>query len=221
MRNNFSLYSMVLVSIFMGALASSGELRKTKTGQEFQRVSEDVLRKAGVKDVAACVGKDGKFGAFEEPSQKDKAGTPLIWCGDVARDKDGKVRTMNHADADAYCKSIGASLPTGYFESRNGKNGFPDQDSDHVRLAKLMGATDSEGKGYSPYVQGSTTQTVLPNLTTYEENRWNTTRWFWSSSVYPDSPWDAYVFYGRLGNAGYRYQYHASFVSVRCVVARR
>lgn len=173
----------------------SGETKKTDAGAIFTRVSPDDLKTLGIKDLS-------KFGeAWKDPSG-------LVW-GDVAKDEKGNIRRMNHKDAESYCKSLGAELPTGYLEEKNGKNGFPNHDSDFVRLRKYMGAESLAGygapKGYGPQ--------ILPNL---KEGGWE-----WSSSVHPANSDNAYDFDGRSGDIYYGHRDYSLNVSVRCVVGRR
>jgi hypothetical protein len=178
--------------------------RKTASGSEFKRASEEDLNAAGIKD-------SKKFGeAWEDPSD-------MIWS-DTAKKEDGSPLFMNHKDAEAYCKSLGAELPSGWPEDLNGKHGFPNKDSDFVRLRKYMAAEYAAGydtpKGYAGQ--------ILPNLTTINEQGEILSRWHWSSSVHTDSNY-AYVFDGRFGDVGYSNRSdddHSVDIdySVRCVV---
>ena len=166
---------------------------KTASGAEFKRASEEDLRAAGIKD------KDmKKFGeAWVDPSG-------MIWS-DIAKKEDGSARFMNDQDAEDYCKSMGAELPSGWQEDQNGKHGFPNRDSDFVRLRKYMGAEYAAGNDKPERYKAE----ILPNLN----------GWHWSSSVHPVYTDDAYVFDGR---DGYVYNGVRSLVyyslSVRCVV---
>jgi hypothetical protein len=175
--------------------------KKTASGAEFKRASEEDLKAAGVKDPK-------KFGeAWEDPSG-------MIWS-DIAKKEDGSPLFMIHKDVEAYCKSLGAELPSGWKEDQNGKHGFANKDSDFVRLRKYMGAEYAAGydtpKGY--------TAQILPNLTTTSEkgeilNRW----WHWSSSVHPDDTEGAYLFNGRDGDVDVVFRSNGHYFSVRCVV---
>lgn len=192
------------------------EIRTTKTGATFTRVSTEELIKLGVTDVEACVGKDNEYGAWAEPDYKNSEGQLVkgkILCGAISQ------KTMCHPDAQSYCENKGMQTPNGYPENQNGKNGFPNEDSDFVRYRKHEGAqsvADFETpKGYAPK--------VLPNQT-YIENGETRSRYFWSSSVRPNSSF-AYGFGGRYGGVYVHtrtYSVHFAGVnSVRCVVARR
>ena len=163
--------------------------KKTKSGAEFKRVSEEELHALGIKDTK-------KFGeAWQDPSGR-------IWS-DIAKKEDGSALNMNQKDAETYCKNLGAELPSGYIEDQNGKHGG--KDSDFVALRKYMGAKSLAGygapEGYAPE--------ILPNLT----------GWNWSSSVLPDNTNFAYDFDGRDGLVSHYYRSSSfSFYGVRCVV---
>ncbi|MBI1860437.1 MAG: DUF1566 domain-containing protein [Deltaproteobacteria bacterium] len=146
----------------------------------FTRVSDETLSKLKVDAK--------KFGeAWLDPSG-------MTW-GDIVNKEDGSPEYMKHKDADQYCKSIGAELP-----SRE----------DFVRLREYMGAKSGTYDGYAPQ--------VLPNLTDSK----GTSNFFWSSSIHPDYPDDvASTFNGHSGRIGYGGRDHANVHSVRCVVPRR
>ena len=104
--------------------------KKTASGSEFKRVSEEELKRLGIKD-------SKKFGeAWEDPSG-------MIW-GDIVKKEDGSPHYMNHKDAIDYCKSIGADLP-----SRE----------DFVRLREYMGAKPGRSDGYAPQILPNLTYT--------------------------------------------------------------
>lgn len=200
-------------------------IRTTGKGVKFTRVNEKTLTELGV-DAKKC-GEAYSEPDVTLPSGEVKKG--LIWC-------DTSPGTMPQRDvtkpdgtiirgAESYCKSISpeAEVPSGYTESKNGKHGFKGryglgekEDSDFVRFRKYTGAQSVGGyqtpEGYSPFIQGSMTRTVLPNLLKRS----------WSSSVRPGVSNLAYYFDGRYGfifndvrvvaDDGYL---------VRCVVARR
>ncbi|MBY0369295.1 hypothetical protein K2X33_01330 [bacterium] len=190
--------------------------KKTTSGAAFKKVSEEQLKEAGIKDPK-------KFGeSWEDPSG-------MIW-GDMAKSEDGSPLYMDHKDAEDFCKNLGAELPSGYIEDVNGGNGFPDSDSDFVRLRKYMGAKSVNGKaapeGYVPQ--------ILPNLTYMGTATSNTIRltsnlgisvkfpkmydrYFWSSSIY-DHPDFAYVSEGGEGINGYPRVNGPKVCLVRCVV---
>lgn len=174
--------------------------KKTVSGAEFKRVSKKVLKAAGVKDPK-------KFGeAWEDPSG-------MIWS-DIIKDDDGSPLFMNQRSAEPYCKSLGAELPSGWQEDQNGKHGFPNWDSDFVRLRKYMGAEYAAGYN-SP--KGYTAQ-ILPNLTITNERGEISSRWYWSSSVHPYYFSYAYVFYGYYGGVVFNSRSYGLNGSVRCVV---
>lgn len=152
-----------------GIGASDNETKTTATGHQFIRVKGDELSRIGINDVA-------KFGE----AWRDESGA--VW-GDIAMKDDGTPLFLNQPDADDYCKGLGAELPSGYDESQNGKNGFPNQDSDFVRLAKYLGVQTAAGKGYQPQ--------VLPHL--------DANGYFWSSSINPNVSFWAYCFDGTDG----------------------
>ena len=136
----------------------------------------------------------------------------MIW-GDMVKQEDGSPLFLNQRDAESYCENIGAQLPSGYLENLNGTNGFPDRDSDFVRLRQYLGGQPTPGlegpKGYKPQ--------FLPNLA--ERGRgeiWD--RFFWTSSTHYDNPRVNYVFRGKKGGFVGYFRDHAEMVSVRCVV---
>lgn len=178
-------------------------VKKTLNGSEFQRIPEEELSKLGITNPKA-------FGeAWQDPSG-------MIW-GDVKRLPDGSPRTMNHSDAEAYCKKLGAELPSGYEINWNGTGGYPNRDSDFVRLSKYMGAKyvfDDRGRKYSD--KGYSPQ-ILPNLT-YEEDGKTKSAVFWSSSVNPRTGVGS-GFYGQYATFVSAIALHnVDICSVRCVI---
>ena len=164
--------------------------KKTKSGAEFKRVSEEELLALGIKDTK-------KFGeAWQDPSGK-------IWS-DIAKKGDGTPLKMSQRDAETYCKNLGAELPSGYPENQNGTNGFPNKDSDFVALRKYMGAKSMAGtgvpEGYEPE--------ILPNLTF----------WNWSSSVHSGLSNYAYFVDGRDGVVSLLIRSNDYAFAFRCVV---
>ena len=79
-------------------------------------------------------------------------------------------------DAKSFCANQNKDLPSGYPQSRNGKNGFPIHDSDFV-VAENHGIREvfKDMKG----------------------------RWFWSASGLPDGTGYAFVFDGNSGDGGF------------------
>ena len=225
-----SLYLVGVMMLTMSSFSYSGgrvphpETRKTASGAEFIRASEEDLKAAGVRDLE-------KFGeAWIDPSG-------MIW-GDIAKNEDGSPLFRELGFAETYGKSLGAELPSGWQEDQNGKFKIPNRDSDFVRLRKDMGAQYAVGSN-SP---GGYTPQILPNLN----------RWHWSPSVYRDDSTFGYFFYGHGGDLFMNYRYYPMYhsllptnlgnpyyfygrqgfmynhfplgvvyVSVRCVVARR
>ncbi len=131
---------------------------------------------------------------------KDPSG--LIW-GDAPKVKqDGSygrvnfvVMSLKFEDADKYCKSIGARLPTR---------------EEYEALAKYLGRENEKSiKGYAPALKDSLTE-FLPNLSRDQ---------FWTSTTKvatkPSSDIMKYVFWGNLG-LNYS-DYADSFYGVRCV----
>jgi len=153
------------------------EFSETKTTEmadgttvTWTRVTEVELEKLGIKDPKA-------FGeAWRDPSG-------MIW-GDIVKKEDGSPRFMNQKDADAYCKSIGAQLPSGYSPDADGKYGFPKQASDFERLRRYLGRNSPYKYGvpdrYNPQVIPSLSHTTDSEPRIAEEFR---SRHFWSSSV--------------------------------------
>ena len=161
-------------------LIPEDSVRLTKNGAKFSGVTVNELsKKLGKQNVE-------KFGeAWRDPSG-------MIW-GDIVTKEDGSPSFMNHKNAEAYCKRIGGRLPSGYLESQSGKHGFPDKDSDFVRLRKYMGAKDGSIEDYTPE--------VLPHLTYKKDGKTSSRYIFWSSSVHPDYPsLGAYGFGGLSGD---------------------
>lgn len=78
---------------------STKQFEDSQSGKMFKSVSEDELSKLGIGDPKA-------FGEAWEDSRG------LIW-GDVIRKKDGSILFMTQPAAQAFCKEIGAELPTG------------------------------------------------------------------------------------------------------------
>ncbi len=210
MRKFFSICLVAVMMLTVSSLISCSEqqapapearrlTKKTASGAEFKRASEEDLKAAGIKDPK-------KFGeAWEDPSG-------MIWS-DIAKKEDGSPLCMNHIDAEAYCKSLGAELPSGWQEDENGKHGYPDKDSDFVRLRKYMGAEYAAGHD-TP--QGYAAQ-ILPNLTRINEEGEVLNRWYWSSSE-TDGTDFAYIFTDRDGDVGYGIRFFSYGTSVRCVV---
>lgn len=184
-----------------------GEIKTTDPGNaRFTRVSEEALTKLGVY-AKKCGEEAWREPDVVLPSGEIKKGK--IWC-DIAMKKDKSPRFMKQTDAEAYCKGIGAELPTGWREEQNGKFGFKNEDSDFVRLTKYMGAKSGSNEGYEPQ--------VLPNLT-YTKNGQTRSRYFWSSSSVPFvNSISAYVFSGHNGDIYFDYRYHSNFYLVLCVV---
>jgi formylglycine-generating enzyme required for sulfatase activity len=160
------------------AVSSTGQ-RVSSTGQ---RVSSTGQR---VSSTGAVFTRDTSVPSLGE-AYRDPAG--LIW-GSIVR-LNGQVKTMSQYEADKYCKSLGARLPT--------KEEFE-------RLARYLTA-----QKYSPYLVGADGD-VLPGLTGYP---------FWSSSLNPRNGGgvNAFGFSGSSGgflNVSPLFDY-----SVRCVAIR-
>jgi hypothetical protein len=153
-----------LMMVF-GALAHAADtIRTTTTGAVFTR--------------------DESVPALGE-AWRDERG--VIW-GDAAKNADGSInKGMNQYDAEKYCESIGARLPTR---------------DDFVSLRKAMGSTNPD----SIWDEAGYTAQVLPNLNV-------DFLYFWSSWVDADY---AYVFIGSNSLFGFvpRNNYD---VAVRCV----
>lgn len=106
---------------------------------------EEVERKIGelkkrVTTTGAVFSQDRSFLLLGEAWLDPKG---LIW-GDTVMESGRAVRPMNYLDANRYCTSIGAQLPT--------KDEFN-------QLREYMGWTSEDPKGYSPQ--------VLPNFSDY------------------------------------------------------
>jgi len=185
-RIDESAPSIMAEFVRVGATAITGaETKTTKTGHVFTRDTSNP-----------------KLGeAWRDPSG-------MIW-GDIVKKADGTPHFMNHKDATAYCKSIGAELPSGWQSSQNKSNGG--QNSDFVRLREYMGATSGSYDGYTPR--------VVPNLTHVQGGETGS-RYFWSSSVLPDDSNYAYVFDGRYGAFDDGNRVYDAGYSVRCVARR-
>jgi hypothetical protein len=193
------LSGLVLIPAQSFAEAQEPLIKKTQNGSVFKKVSEEELKviaknkKVDPEKFAKVLGE-----AWEDPSG-------MIW-GD-AKKTDGFPSDTDHEEAMTYCYDNGAEGPSGYLEEQNGKNGFPNQDSDFVRLRKYMGAKApvwgfEKPIGYSPQ--------VLPNL------KWF---WLWSTSVNPNDTSTVQIFGGSDGRIGPTYRIYKSF-QVRCVVRR-
>jgi len=170
------------------------DTKTTKSGAEFNLVSEEDLRAAGITDprkfAAGSTNSKKALEAWEDPSG-------MIW-GNIAENEDGSARFMNHKDATDYCNSIGAELP-----SRE----------DFIRFREYMGAKPGSHEGYKPE--------ILPNLTYIDDKGDTHTRQFWSS-IRADHPNFAFYFIGQNGVIINDFRGHvANIFSVRCVVARR
>ena len=229
MRMHMVICSVVLLGAFSVSGYSSGspmsptidEIRITKTGAEYKRVSNDELRRNGVINVEACSGRNGEDGAWME--YRDSNGqliskyTGKIWCG-VVIPAVSPPWGITQLKAEEYCIKIGAALPSGYPDSQNGRNGFPEEDSDLQRLTKSMGAQDYKGDGYSRYIKGSETKAILPN---HLEKPYGDWRSYWSSSVPASSPTHAYYLNDKWGAFDSNVRNYPGYGdSARCVVAR-
>ncbi len=154
---------------------------------------------------------DASFPALGE-AWKDPSG--MIW-GDIVK-KDGHPVLMNQYQANSYCKSIAAELPS--------KEEF-------VRLREYMGAHHGNDENYNRVgaeIKPGYTPQVLPNLS--EKN------YFWTSSICPldtDSssiscPHGTKYASGDFGSFGYVFNSNSGFIgsgysggvtfSVRCVM---
>ncbi len=111
----------------------------------------------------------------------------LIWGSNVTTPQ-GKIKYMTQHDAEKYCQSIGAQLPT--------KEEFK-------QLATYLG--QDTARGYDPYTVDGKTE-VLPGIVNY---------WFWSAAVNTTLGVDAWLFYGSHGNLLNFYRDNA--FAVRCV----
>lgn len=195
-------FSLPVVAIAEKQDEKEPNTRTTKSGSRFTRVSSNELQELRVDAT--------KFGqAWREPDTKDgKKG--LIWS-DIARDEKGEFLRLNHADAEAYCRSIGAALPTGWSVNENVAHG--DQNSDFVRLREHMGAELGSARGYAPQ--------VLPNLPFSKEKdgRLAFASLFWSSSVDPDNQKNQIGFHDLSGQLVSADRSTAEHSLVRCVVS--
>ena len=185
---------MMILALFTSGCAEQHEespQKETKTGYKFRKVSQEQLKSLGVKDPK-------KFGeSWEDPSG-------AVWSG-IAKHDNGSLKTDDHVEAERYCTSLGAELPSGWPEDFNGKQGFPNHDSDFVRLRKYMGA-EYAARYDTPKRY---TAQILPDLL----------HWHWSSSVHPDFTTYAYGFNGAYGDVdlGFR-KTDINYYSYRCVV---
>jgi hypothetical protein len=186
--------------------------KTTESGHKFFNVSAEEL----IKDHQMNAEQAKKFvgdGAF-----KDESGT--IW-GDLAKDTRGKPLVMTHNEAKAYCKSLGATLPSGYPEYQNKKNG--NQDSDFVRLRKAMGAEslteNYDGEYFTEPCPKNFKPQILPNMRERDPNPW-----LWSSSFRPYVFFadDVFVFNTGYGNLSTDGRFNDGIGNyVRCVVHPR
>ena len=124
--------------------------------------------------------------AYRDPSG-------LIW-GSVVTTPQGKIEKMTQYDAEKYCKSIGAWLPTR---------------EEFEQLAEYLGQGTASA-GYDPYLTDGKTE-ILPGLAN---------RYFWSASVYSLSHILSWVFLGGNGYVDY-YSRNNVMVAVRCVRSRK
>ncbi|MBY0370925.1 hypothetical protein K2X33_09580 [bacterium] len=115
------------------APATKDNVHFTETGSSYSKLKSDELAAFGISDAKA-------FGQ----GWKDEKG--VVWMGDVLRDADGKPKFMKQEDAEAYCKGIGAEVPTGWTYVEADKKG----ESDWERLFKSMGGDPEED-----YAQGT------------------------------------------------------------------
>jgi hypothetical protein len=183
-RQDSTSESKAIGSISASALDSEPQTKTTLNGAVFTRVSRQELRAAGVVDPDA-------FG-FPE-AWRDPSG--VIW-GDVSKNADGSFATMDHFQAEAHCRRLGAQLPSGWPESPPGAGS---RDSDFVRLRKYLGAGYAAGDefptGYKPQ--------ILPNQTYINQVYEVASKWEWSSTLVPNS-YNAWAFLGSYGRLYHR-----------------
>jgi hypothetical protein len=154
------------------------------------RISLETLSVKSCADVkqASAVGTSCKTSqGFEfvrvEKGWKDKK-SGKTWFDEMSKE-------INQYDSVTTCNDKGQSLPTGWPARLNGKNGFPNYDSDFV-------AAEKHG-----------IREVFKDMKD---------RWFWSSSVRPNVTNRAYDFDGDSGFVDYGFRgYHISSDSARCV----
>ncbi|MBI4402910.1 MAG: hypothetical protein HY537_02040 [Deltaproteobacteria bacterium] len=172
----------------------TGQTRTTRSGKKLTRVSPKELIALGVTDPLA-------FGE----AWRDDSG--MVW-GDMVREN-GLPRFMFIKDATAYCKHLGAQLPSAWPESRN--SGHGNKDSDFVRLAKFLSDT-------------LFSERMLPNFVYIEDGKAYARR-FWSAT--PVDPRFGTDYYGYVfrGEAGYSIDALTDGfdggIATRCVVAPR
>lgn len=199
MKTNFMSLFVFLTATFLIAPGSFAQTNNDPCGAKIDALTKEVrelkesleaLSIKGCADVkqASAVGTSCKTSqGFEfvrvEKGWKDKK-SGKTWFDEMSKD-------INQYDAVTTCNDKGQSLPSGWPARLNGKNGFPNYDSDFV-------AAEKHG-----------IREVFKDMKD---------RWFWSSSVRPDGTFIAYGFIGVSGYVGYGNRYfHNSFGSARCV----
>ncbi len=150
-------------------------LQNLTGGSEIQRVSI----------TGAVFTRDTSNPALGE-AYKDPSG--LIW-GSVVKTREGNIKYMNEQDAEKYCRSIGAQLPTG---------------EEFEQLAMYLG----QGAGFdsSPYLADGKTE-ILPGLANHD---------FWSTSDHSYYRYSSWLFYG-FGGSVDSYSHGNAAFAVRCV----
>lgn len=154
--------------------------QKTLSGVEFGRVFPTDLEKLGITDPAT-------FGeAWKDP-------TDMIWS-DAARDAKGVLRRMTIAEAEKYCKSLGAELPS---------------IEDYERIEKYMTTKLENSERYSAQ--------VLPGLGELIEG--HIPPFYWAKSTPVFSRFDGH-YGGSIGVSGDQIAKGVGG-NVRCVLAPR
>lgn len=135
--------------------------------------------------------------------------------GVIARYADGRVRHMNQFDAMSYCASRGMHLPSArelaQLAASRGAAGISETAKNGYYPVSAINADGKVDDFYVSYAGYNSPSGDLGN------------NWFWSSSVFSFSPYEAYVFNGSHGphsdggNFGNHSRYSVNF-AVRCVV---
>ena len=168
-----SRFVVVLYAIFIATPAAFAKQPICNTVQECRDVISqlqarlqkltDVNGSQRVSVTGAVFTRDTSNLALGE-AYRDPSG--LIW-GNVVTTPQGKIERMTQYDAEKYCQSIGARLPTV---------------EEFEQLAKYLGKGTAEG--YDPYLTDGKTE-ILPEIADYA---------FWSASVNSNYRGDSWIF---------------------------
>lgn len=131
--------------------------------------------------------------------------------GDLAKDEKGNVKTMNQYQAAEYCQSIGSRLPTvrelALYAQSLGADGISDRKED-----------DDYGTIYTRDIDGNIVVDFYFSFRRYHRPGGDLEDyWYWSSSVHPKYPDEAYLLSGYVGVITYDSRYHDHDYAVRCV----